>query len=120
MKHIVILAYIIMASLACAGSNDALSRSIETNVSIITISGEIKNLKLDQKVTIPWRKGITLEQVIRDAGGLSEYAYQIELIDATGYERKFSVYVLYKKDKTVQEMLIDPNTTIRVIRGRWL
>jgi len=117
MKTILIAACLLTASLVRAGTNE-LQRIVlsRTNAPTITISGEVGKILPGKDSIIPWQDGLTLEQIILTAGGLSDFAVRIELTDPAGNKREYDVHSQFRKDKAVRELGIGPNTVIRVKR----
>ncbi len=118
MKLIIIIAVLIVASTVRSETNVVLRQPsvAATNALTITLRGEIKALSIlaQREVTVPWQKWYTLEQVIRDMGGFTEYSTSIVVTDAEGKRTRYTIAKEFKGDKTVREMKLQPGMHILV------
>jgi len=83
----------------------------------ITLGGQLRAFVVlgQSTVTVPWKEYFTLEQVIKDMGGFTEYAWHIRLTDADGKVTKHRVRD-FLKDESIRKMKVPPGMTIFVDR----
>lgn len=82
-----------------------------------SIGGELRDLGgIGKKsITVPWKESLTVEQAIKDTGGLTDFAWYIRL---AGADRVVATYDVrsFMKDDDLRKTKVLPGMTIFIDR----
>ena len=109
---------LLLGSCALADTNEVRRLPSSANATAFTITGELQAFGVlgQSQISVPWQKRFTLEQVIKDLGGFTDFATHILVVDADGSKKRFSISREFRTDDSVRKMKIKPGMIIRVER----
>lgn len=117
MNRTLVAIFVLIGTGALADTNRLTQPSpATTNLPTIMITGELRAFGIlgQTSITVPWQKWFTLEKVATSLGGFTEYAFYIQVEDASGVLSRFDISREFMKDESVRKMKIKPGAMIRV------
>ena len=118
MRNILVLIIALLCIVTVYAETNTMIQTIpqDSNLPTFTVKGELRALAIlgKREVTLPWRNSYTLEQVINDLGGFTDWSTHI-IVEGDNIKRmRYAIGSDFKNDPNIRAMKIEPGMVIFV------